>query len=218
MPNRPRVRNPQRRGLETCDRLVEAALHEFAEKGFEGASTRAIAARAGVAQSALPYHFTTKDALWRAAADRIFSLLQEQFQARITGLDGVDAETRMRLLLLDFIRFAAAHPELHRFMLQEGTGPSERLSWLVATHIRPVVDFFRNAVGELKASGRSLPGPPDHLFYMVIGLASTPYALAPEFQLTTGKNPFSKKMIEAHADAVLQLLLPDSARTPRGKR
>src|SRR5262249_46289097 len=107
---RPRAaRRPQQRSLETRDRLVEAALEEFAKHGFDGATTREIAQRAGVALAALPYHFTTKEALWRAAADRIFALLSDTFRKRLAGLEGVDLTTRLRLILRDFVRFAAAH-------------------------------------------------------------------------------------------------------------
>src|SRR5512134_3790712 len=109
------ARRPQQRSLDTRDRLVEAALHVFAEHGFEGATTREIARRAGVALAALPYHFNTKEALWRAAADRLFGLLTDTFARRLAGLEGVDAPTRLRLILRDFVRFTAKHPELHRF-------------------------------------------------------------------------------------------------------
>jgi len=100
---RPAERRPQQRSVETRDRLVDAALQEFATHGFEGATTREIARRAGVALAALPYHFTTKEALWRAAADRIFALLSETFRARFTGLEGVDLTTRLRLILPELL-------------------------------------------------------------------------------------------------------------------
>ncbi len=210
MPSSRQPRRSQRRSLETRDRLVEAALQEFAEKGFGGASTRAIAARAGVAQSAVPYHFTTKESLWKAAADRLFGMLQEQFQARLVGLEGVDIRTRTRLLLRDLVLFAAAHPELHRFMLQEGTGASERLVWLVETHIRPILAFTRGQMAELEAAGEPLRGRPEHIHYMMIGAASMPYAVAPEFELATGEDPFSKEMVDAHVDTVVALFFPES--------
>jgi len=205
------TRRTQRRSLETRARLVEAALHEFAEKGFEGATTRTIAARAGIAQSAVPYHFTTKDALWRAAADHIFAIFREQFLARISGLEGVEPLTRTRLLLLDFVRFAAAHPELHLFMLKEGAVRSERLEWLVDTHVRPSVAYVRDLIDDLERAGRRVAVRPDHLFYMLIGAVATPYAVAPEFELIMGKSPFSKEMVDAHAEAVLRLFFPDLA-------
>ena len=50
------------------DRIVEAALHDFAEQGFGGASIRRIAARAGVSPALVQHHFGTKLAL-REACD-----------------------------------------------------------------------------------------------------------------------------------------------------
>ena len=118
MPTVPR--RPQRRSAETRQRLVDAACHEFALHGFAGASTRAIARRADVAQSAIPFHFTTKEALWKAAAESLMNKISEQLMTRAQGLEGVDLKTRTRLLVTEFVRFNATHPHFHRFMLHEG--------------------------------------------------------------------------------------------------
>lgn len=204
-----RTRGTQQRARETRDRLVDAALHEFAEKGFAGASTRAIAARAGVAQSAVPYHFTNKEALWKAAADRIFGLFQERFGARVVGLSGVDVVTRARLLLVDLVRFAAAHPELHRFAQLESGTRTERLEWLVETHVRPLVAFLRGLLAELEASGMALSASPDHVFYLILGAANAPYVHAAEFELVMGKDPFAKALVDEHAEAIVRLFFPE---------
>ncbi|WP_156761656.1 TetR family transcriptional regulator [Microbacterium karelineae] len=42
------------------ERILEAAAHEFAEHGYDGATTRAIAARAGVDPAAIHHHFGKK--------------------------------------------------------------------------------------------------------------------------------------------------------------
>ena len=56
----------------TRDRILAAAADLFAERSFDGATTREIAARAGVTQPLLNYHFRSKDELWRAAVDSLF--------------------------------------------------------------------------------------------------------------------------------------------------
>ncbi|MBT8466102.1 MAG: TetR/AcrR family transcriptional regulator [Deltaproteobacteria bacterium] len=208
MMNHASTRRPQRRALETRARLIEAAIGEFAEKGFEGASTGEIASRAGVAQSAVPYHFGTKDLLWKAAGEGLFGLLRERLGARLAGLDGVDVLTTARLLLTEFVRFAAAHPELHRFMLQEGTGPSERLEWLVAKHVIPMASVLEGVFQGIESLGGPSPGPMTHVFYVLIGAVSTPYALAPQVRLATGEDPFSEDYIEAHTEMMLRLFIP----------
>ena len=57
------------RGEHTRRRLLEAAIDLFAELGYERASTRAIARRAGVSLPALQYYFGGKEGLHRACAE-----------------------------------------------------------------------------------------------------------------------------------------------------
>jgi AcrR family transcriptional regulator len=59
------------RGEETRLRIITAALDVFGALGFEEASTRLIANRAGVNLAALHYYFVGKDGLYRACADHI---------------------------------------------------------------------------------------------------------------------------------------------------
>ena len=51
--------------LPTRQKVLQAAEPLFAEHGFSGVSMRAIAAAAGVHLGQLPYHFGTKEALYR---------------------------------------------------------------------------------------------------------------------------------------------------------
>ena len=199
-------RRTQRRTLETRDRLVEAALFLFAERGFEGTTTREIAKRASVALAALPYHFETKDALWRAAADRIFDLLRGALATRIDDLASLEPRERLRLALREFLAFAADHPELHRFMLTEGTAPSDRLAWLVERHVRPLFTAITAWFGDTRHRGLAPEGRAEHLFYAIVGAVSMPYAVAPEFTLLTGRDP--RELRDAHAEFILGLFLP----------
>ena len=64
------LRTQQREATQAS--LLQAALEVFSEKGFEGASTREIAALAGAHNALIKYHFSSKDALWRAAVAFLF--------------------------------------------------------------------------------------------------------------------------------------------------
>src|SRR5579863_8656198 len=59
------------RGTETRLRIIETALEVFGAVGFEEASTRVIADRAGVNLAALHYYFVSKQGLYRACAEHI---------------------------------------------------------------------------------------------------------------------------------------------------
>ena len=61
-----RQRDPER----TRERILEAALAEFAAKGYAGARVDQIAARAGVNKQLVSYYFGGKQGLYRALGDR----------------------------------------------------------------------------------------------------------------------------------------------------
>jgi TetR/AcrR family transcriptional regulator, regulator of cefoperazone and chloramphenicol sensitivity len=67
------------RGDETRQRIIDAALKLFGEHGFDGASTRDIAAAAGVNAPALQYYFENKEGLYKACAEHITNDLKARF-------------------------------------------------------------------------------------------------------------------------------------------
>src|SRR5438477_12339102 len=73
---RPRKRAEQQRSLETRGAILDAAIAEVAERGFEGASIRAIADRLGLQHPLITYHYRSKDILWRAAAEYAFAQIR----------------------------------------------------------------------------------------------------------------------------------------------
>src|ERR1700716_2630086 len=88
-PNTVRLRRSR---TDIREALLESALVEFGAKGFDGASTRAIASRIQAHQPQINYHFESKAALWTAAVDHLFGLLREAIYGVIPRkLNGVDA-------------------------------------------------------------------------------------------------------------------------------
>jgi TetR/AcrR family transcriptional regulator len=56
-------------GSDRRHQLVEAALEVFSRKGFEGTTTKEVAAAAGVTEAIIFRHFPTKQALYTAVLD-----------------------------------------------------------------------------------------------------------------------------------------------------
>jgi TetR/AcrR family transcriptional regulator len=199
------TRRAQQRAA-TRERIVEAALAAFAEKGFRGASTRDIAQRAGTNQGLITYHFRSKDALWRAAADRIFGMLRASLGERLAAFESRDPRERARETIRAYVRFAAAHPELFRLMVDEGKNEEDRMEWLVDTHLRPRYRDFVRTGGPLiaRADGSLLP----HAYYVMAGAGSLIFAVAPECRRLTGVDPETDEAVETHAELVARLLVP----------
>jgi TetR/AcrR family transcriptional regulator len=195
--------------------LLESALVEFGAKGFDGASTRAIAARIQAHQPQINYHFDSKTALWTAAVDHLFGLLQQAIYgvlpAAVAGVEVSELAARFAEGIRGFVRFVADHPELNQIMMHEGTTPSERLTWLTETHVKPFFNGIRPAWQMLRDAGVAAPIDSDILYYVLIGAASLPYVNAAEVRLLTGRDPNDPTWIDAHADGLVSVLLPGLA-------
>ncbi len=124
----------------TRDRILAAAVDLFAERSFDGATTREIAGRAGVTQPLLNYHYRSKDDLWRAAVDSLFESLVSSMSAHLEGLRGVDELTAAKLQVREFVTFSARNPQLHRIITQESKADSARMDYLVEHHVRPLYE------------------------------------------------------------------------------
>lgn len=65
---KPRPRGRPKGGSDSRKRILAAALEEFGERGYEGATIRSIAARAGVDSALVHHYFGTKADLFAEAA------------------------------------------------------------------------------------------------------------------------------------------------------
>lgn len=62
------------------ERILDAALSEFVERGYDGTSTALIAERAGVAKALVFHYFTSKEALFLAVSERVVVRAQGEFE------------------------------------------------------------------------------------------------------------------------------------------
>jgi TetR/AcrR family transcriptional regulator len=205
-------RRPQARSVATRTALLDAALHEFAAHGFEGASTRVIAASAGTHQPQINYHFESKDELWRAAVDHLFARLDEAVARHLdTMAPATDDRDRLARTIRSFVHAAAGLPELNRIMVQEATIDSDRLRWIVERHTRHRFDAVTSEWRRLRTAGHVPDIDEAVLYYSLVGAASLAYVNAPEARLL-GHDTLSDAFIDAHADALVALFLGTAQR------
>lgn len=197
----------RRDGLETRQAIIDASLDLFGERGFEGASTRLIAERAGVTQPAVSYHFAGKEELWRSAVDQLFGRLATSIQRRLDGLAGVDERTVATLMVRHFVEFSARNPQLHRIIMQESTQPGPRLDWLVDAHVRPLYATAVEIFERLRGGAPLAAAAAAHLYYLLIGAGATVFVMALECEHLTGVDPFASDFVTAHADLVVEMIV-----------
>lgn len=142
--------------------ILDAAEAEFAECGFDGASMRAIARRAGVHQPLIHYHFDTKEALFEAVFDRRAGGINEARRARLADLFNAAAP---HAPALEAVIDALLRPTLElgyhggeggqhyaRLVVATASGTDARSIRLIAEHYNPIAERFVDALT------RVLPG------------------------------------------------------------
>ncbi|MBX3024879.1 TetR/AcrR family transcriptional regulator [bacterium] len=211
------TRPPIEAEATTRERILAAALDVFAERGFDGARVREIAERAEANLGLLTYYFTDKEQLWQAAVDSAFAELAAELGAVLATDGGDDDVAELERIVRHFVRFVARRPAFMQLMNDEGKRDGPRMRWLADTYVRPLWEAIRGRIERAQARGVLPPLAPVHLYYIVLGAAGLIFSQGPECRRIAGIDATDPAFAEAHADAILRLLLPAGAarRSPR---
>lgn len=104
-PKRPRGRPGRPKGGnsdETRKRILDAAEQLFADRGYDGASVRDVAAAANVQLNAVGYHFGLKEDLFDSVVERRATIMTELRQAALA--DARERENHSPIPITDLIR------------------------------------------------------------------------------------------------------------------
>jgi AcrR family transcriptional regulator len=189
----------------TKARLLEAAGEEFAEKGFEGATVRAICDRAGTNLAAVNYHFGDKEQLYEQAV----------LHAHRCG-PGMPFEVAMPDSPVDALReyiatflsnvVALKSPTWHQtLMLREMVNPTRASETLVRESIRPRFDMLSGIIRRL------CPGADDRrvqaLAFSVVGQCLHYKLTRPISERLVGPEAFERLDFEYLADHITRFTL-----------
>ncbi|WP_395448469.1 CerR family C-terminal domain-containing protein [Aminobacter sp. UC22_36] len=127
--------------------LVMAALQLFGRQGFDGTSTREIAAQANANIGSIAYHFGGKEGLRLAAADYIVetirTIVAQAFggAAQIQRVTSEQAEAQIDATVERMVGFMVARPEageIVQFVLRELSTPTDALDRIYTGVFEPV--------------------------------------------------------------------------------
>ena len=141
---------------ESHNRIIPAATQEFLEKGFQNASTRSIAARAGITSGGLYRHFRDKEDMFAALVDPALAEMNRWMDAHVrrgyTGALTGDYGAMWQDTEIDMIR-EVVYPNLDAFRLvlccSQGTKYENFVDELVKEHQAIMLDVFE----KLRARG-----------------------------------------------------------------
>jgi AcrR family transcriptional regulator len=155
------------------DTLVDAAVALIARKGPQGFSLREVARRARVSEAAPYWHFTDREALLAAVAERGFVEMAKKMMV-IWSREAEPSE-RFRALGIGYVRFALAHPSYLRVMFGSEV-PDKAVHPGLKEAGERTFALLVQAIADCQAAGQVRSGAPEELavaaWSIVHGLAA----------------------------------------------
>ena len=204
----PRARRTQARTELARANMISAATPMFAENGFTATSVRDIEVAADVKRGMLVYHFGDKDTFWKAVADSVFDRIASQRKLRVSVLKDMSRREGVAMIIRFHVRIFAQYPELSRLMAQEARQKSWRIEYLVTQHIKPgSIDLEKYVSKALNLTSRQFA----HWYYIMVSGCATIFSFEPECALLFGFDSRQDKVVEAHANMLVGILLGRTA-------
>lgn len=194
-------------------RVVDAAIEEFAERGFDGTTWRSVAQRANVSQGLIKFYFNDKEGLWRAALLAAYQRLNEGLPAPPFADDPDPTVAKTADWIRSYVRHAARYPEYIKMIMREAAAPNTRLTWAVHELVRESNEKFQTGIAELQKRGYFKGLNPMLIQYAFLGAIHHPFLASEEVRTVFGVDICSDAMIEEHADAIVALFLHENSRS-----
>jgi len=208
-PERRSYRAPRRDEQKrlTRKRILECALIDFSQRGFDASSLRDIAKEAGTSFSAIQKHFGNKTELWRAAIDEMFARQDEELAfSSFMDADRLTSED-LREIVHRYVRYCARHPEHLRITVHESLRDTDRAQWIAERHTKRVHQPFMRLFAQAVADGLLPAVPMPSMLYIMASAAEMMFALGAEVNHVYGVDVRDPAVIEAHANGICSLLL-----------
>lgn len=186
--------SPERDAARSRQLLLDAALTEFAAKGYAGATVREIAGRAGVNTQLISYYFGGKEGLYN---ELVASWRQQE--ARMGSEAGSLAD-----MCVAFLRSIAARPEILKMFVWESlTQPGPRPGVSPVTDDAPEVADLRRrqAAGEIADDL-----DPRYLIVFFMAAAMSVVTMPEKIQEICGVPAYSKEFFNAFEEQVRRII------------
>lgn len=185
-------------------KILQAAEHVFAERGYDGATTAAIADRAGLPKANVHYYFGTKNALYRAVIDNIMELWLQAFGDISEDSDPAEA-------LSHYIRAKLAHsrerPLASRIFANEVVRGAPILSDYLKTELREWVEDKSRVLNLWAKAGKMDQVDPIHLFFMIWSTTQTYADFDVQMRAVLGRRRLTDDDFETAAKTITDVIL-----------
>ncbi len=155
------------RKRETEEIILDAAIRQFAEKGYDGARVDEIANAAGVNKATIYYHVGEKSKLYERAIDRVIGNIASQVTENIK--QAPTHEGRLHAFVTTLARHARANPFFAPVMMREVASGGANLPDAIMRQMMQVFGALFCILDEGKDEGVFLPVNPLLVHMMIVG-------------------------------------------------
>ncbi len=196
--------NRQQRSVETRAAILAAAAKIFAKSGLAGARTDAIADAAGVNKALLYYYFKSKESMYEAVVESLFSEFNRQALAVLTA-PGPARAVLLRYVSLHFDFISARHryAPLHQQTMMAGGKFTERL---VKKYFRPRGEAFVKLLARGMENGEFHRTDHFNMAVSVVSLIVFYFSAAPVLKLMGRADAFSPANLRRRKTEVLDFI------------
>jgi len=104
------------KSFEKKQELIDAAMNEFSDKGYENASLNNILKEAGISKGTFYYHFENKEDLYMYMIGVLIDQKKNFFAQNISPEDfGKDLFTLLKVMIKTGLKFAKTNPSISKF-------------------------------------------------------------------------------------------------------
>lgn len=159
-------------GDERRQRLIEAAVELFSQRGFGGVATKQIAAAAGVNEALLFRDFGTKQGLYKAILDyKTEESSAAEWREELRSLaERKDDEGLFRFLFGKILERYRDDPQYQRLLLYASLEGHELSKMFNETRGLPMFTFLTRYVEQRQSDGVFAEGDPRAIAFSIFGL------------------------------------------------
>ena len=192
-------------------RIVQAAIDEFASRGFKGASMDAIAARTHTTRTLINYYFGSKEKVYLAVLEHVYAeIRQAEGELDLDHLAPVAAIRRIVQFTFDYY---LSHEGFVRLVVAENQAKGRHLkkSRAMRTLNRPIIDTLGGVIARGQAAGKFRPDvdPVDvHMMIAALGMfnVTNRHTFSAIFQREMGAKGDVRRRRELVTEVILRYL------------
>lgn len=164
----------------TKDKIVDAAILLFNQKGFSGTSVREIAKEANVNVAHISYYFKGKGGLLEFLVSQFYEDYIRIVEKGYDKVHYISAKECLLSLIFDILSYQHNHRQLTRFVYREVTIDSTLNREIMSTYLTKEKYILQTIIEEGKRKKEFIGLPVPHFMIQLKSLLTMPY-LQPQY-------------------------------------